>query len=193
MDTYRMLKVRRERFYIQDVHRVSDIRSSDIWSFRLLGQFLAGPKRNGISYNKIFRIYGHFWTKFRIYGQFFEAIDAIGCHWRLGWRRGSWWGALSRTSGSRLTPSRFLRVLGTAAMTDHQSGLQTDVSISCAEEYRGAAHVNETMHILLKANYRVTHEVGSNLKWEMRRASYHSNKHGRGDVRPRVPCSTAGE
>ena len=40
------------------IHCVPDIWSSDIWSFRLYGQFLAGPKRNGISYNKIFRIYG---------------------------------------------------------------------------------------------------------------------------------------
>ena len=32
--------------------------SSVIWSFRVHGQFLPGPERNGISYNKISRIYG---------------------------------------------------------------------------------------------------------------------------------------
>ena len=58
------------------VHWISVIRSSDIWSFWLLGQFLAGPEPNGISYNKFFRIYGHFWSTFRIYGQFFEAVGA---------------------------------------------------------------------------------------------------------------------
>ena len=34
-----------------EIHRVSVIRSSDIWSFRLFGQFLAVPEWNGISYN----------------------------------------------------------------------------------------------------------------------------------------------
>ena len=65
--------------------------SSDIWSFRLHGQFLTGPERNGISYNKISRIYGHLWPKFGIYGQFsrslrrftrlwmpLETVDAVG-------------------------------------------------------------------------------------------------------------------
>ena len=33
-------------------------RNSDIWNFRLYGTFLAGPERNGILYNKIFRLYG---------------------------------------------------------------------------------------------------------------------------------------
>ena len=32
--------------------------SSVIWSFRVHGQFFPGPERNGISYNKISRIYG---------------------------------------------------------------------------------------------------------------------------------------
>ena len=40
--------------------------SSDIWSFRVHGQFLPGPERNGISYNKISRIYGHLRPRFRI-------------------------------------------------------------------------------------------------------------------------------
>ena len=42
------------------LHCAPDIWSSDIWSFRLYGQFLAGPKMNGISHNKIFRIYASF-------------------------------------------------------------------------------------------------------------------------------------
>ena len=65
-----------------------------------------------------------------------------------------------------------LRVLGTAAATYHQStkvchkymAIQApflDVSIS---PLGISSHVNETMRILLKANYRVTHQVGSNLK-----------------------------
>ena len=40
------------------IHRVLVIWSSDIWSFRLYGQFLAGPERNWLSYNRIFRLYG---------------------------------------------------------------------------------------------------------------------------------------
>ena len=39
---------------------------------------MVGSRQNGISYNKIFRFYDQLWTKFRIYGQFFEVIDAIG-------------------------------------------------------------------------------------------------------------------
>ena len=58
-----------------EIHCVPDIRSSDIWSFRLYGQFLAGPKRNRLSYNRNFRIYGHLWLKFRIYGQFLWGIQ----------------------------------------------------------------------------------------------------------------------
>ena len=53
------------------IHCVPLTSSSDIWSFRLYGQFLAGPERNGISYNKIFRIFGQYSSKFRIYGQFY--------------------------------------------------------------------------------------------------------------------------
>ena len=45
----------RSRFSIQCSPLTS---SSDIWSFRVLGQFLPGPERNVISYNKISRIYG---------------------------------------------------------------------------------------------------------------------------------------
>ena len=40
------------------VQTIPVIRDSDIWNFRLYGTFLAGPERNGISYNKIFRLYG---------------------------------------------------------------------------------------------------------------------------------------
>ena len=36
------------------VHCVPLTSSSDIWSFRLYGQFLAGPEGNGISFNKFF-------------------------------------------------------------------------------------------------------------------------------------------
>ena len=38
------------------VHPIPLTRNSDIWNFRLFGPFLAGPARNGLSYNKIFRI-----------------------------------------------------------------------------------------------------------------------------------------
>ena len=40
---------------LKPVHCVPDTCSSDIESFRLYGQFLVGPERNRISYNKIFR------------------------------------------------------------------------------------------------------------------------------------------
>ena len=44
----------------QDIilHRASVRWSSDIWSFRLFGQFLAGPERNGNLYTIIFHISG---------------------------------------------------------------------------------------------------------------------------------------
>ena len=38
------------------LHPIPLTRNSDIWNFRLHGPFLAGPERNGLSYNKIFRI-----------------------------------------------------------------------------------------------------------------------------------------
>ena len=38
------------------------------------------------------------------------------------------------------------------------------LDVSIFVEYCGASHVNERMQILLKANYRVTHQGGSNLK-----------------------------
>ena len=48
---------------------------SAIWSISK-----AGPERNGLSYNKIFRIYGHLWSRFRIYGQFLWGNSSlIGC------------------------------------------------------------------------------------------------------------------
>ena len=57
------------------------IRDSDIWNFRLYGTFLAGPERNGISYNKFFRLYG---TNFgymewilRSLRPVYEAVDAV--------------------------------------------------------------------------------------------------------------------
>ena len=34
-----------------------------IRSFRLYGQFLVGPERNWLSYNKHFRIYGQLWSE----------------------------------------------------------------------------------------------------------------------------------
>ena len=53
------------------LHCAPDIWSSDIWSFRLYGQFLARPERNGIPYNKIFRIYGqNFGYMVNFYGDF---------------------------------------------------------------------------------------------------------------------------
>ena len=41
-----------------EVHWAPLTSSSDIWSFRQHRQFLVSPERNGISYNKISRIYG---------------------------------------------------------------------------------------------------------------------------------------
>ena len=38
------------------IHPILLTRNSDTSNFRLYGPFLAGPKRNGLSYNKIFRI-----------------------------------------------------------------------------------------------------------------------------------------
>ena len=35
------------------------------------------------------------------------------------------------------------------------------LDVSIFVEYRGTAHVNERMQILLKANYSLTHQVGS--------------------------------
>jgi len=62
--------------------------SSDIWSFRLHGQFLVGPERNGISYNKISRIYGldsgylvnfrGHWGRFTRLWMPLETVDAVG-------------------------------------------------------------------------------------------------------------------
>ena len=43
----------------ENVHSESgDAQTSDIWVFRLYGQFLLGPQRNQLSYNKSFRLYG---------------------------------------------------------------------------------------------------------------------------------------
>ena len=55
---------------LKPVHCVPDTCSSDIESFRLYGQFLVGPERNRISYNKIFWIYGlNFGYMVNFYGE----------------------------------------------------------------------------------------------------------------------------
>ena len=59
------------------VHLVPLTSSSDLWSFRLHRQFLAGPEPNGISYNEICRIFGQNWSKFRIYGQFSRSLRPV--------------------------------------------------------------------------------------------------------------------
>ena len=56
----------------RELHPIPVRRNSDMWNFRLYGTFLAGPERNGISYNMIFRIYGLDFG----YMEFFEAIEA---------------------------------------------------------------------------------------------------------------------
>ena len=53
-----LYKIRSSRKIDSQIHCVPDIWSSDIWSFRLYGQFLAVPKQNPLSYNNIFWIYG---------------------------------------------------------------------------------------------------------------------------------------
>ena len=71
------------------IQTIPVIRDSDIWNFRLYGTFLAGPERNGISYNKIFRLYGmNFgyteWILRSLRPVYeavevsFEAVDAVG-------------------------------------------------------------------------------------------------------------------
>ena len=40
------------------LHSLPDIWSSDIWSFRVFGQFFVGPEQISLSYNRKFRIYG---------------------------------------------------------------------------------------------------------------------------------------
>ena len=60
-----------------DIHSVPDIWSSDIWSFRLYGQFLAGPERNRLSiFHTIqnFRFKVIYGRKFRIYGLFLPIL-----------------------------------------------------------------------------------------------------------------------
>ena len=59
------------------IHCVPLTSSSDIWSFRLYGQFLAGPDF------PILKIIGYM-VKFRIYGQFYGELkpktDGINAH-----------------------------------------------------------------------------------------------------------------